>query len=134
MRSRVEQTLAYAPRAYPYSSGQVQVFITYRLKKVLDTAEAEAPKMNDEYISTEHLFIAIVAEHDGSGARVLQEFGIEREKVDRAVNEIRGGQHVTDPQAESHYQMLEKHSQDLTELARPASSTLWSGATTRSAA
>ncbi|MHB1414376.1 MAG: ATP-dependent Clp protease ATP-binding subunit [Chloroflexota bacterium] len=118
IRSRLEQALTSAPRNYWSPSGQVQVFITYRLKKVLDTAEAEAQRMGDDYISTEHLLLGVVSERDGTAARTLQEFGIDKEKVNRAIEEIRGGQKVTDPQAENRYQMLEKHSQDLTELAR----------------
>ncbi|MCL4467279.1 MAG: AAA family ATPase [Chloroflexi bacterium] len=118
VQSRLEQALGNAPRNYSSGSGSVQLFITYRLKKVLDTAESEAQQMGDEYISTEHLLLGIVGERDGTAARILQEFGIDREKVLQAVNQIRGGQRVTDPQAESRYQMLAKHSHDLTEMAR----------------
>ena len=117
IRARVEQLLSLTPRNYGYPGGQVQVFITYRLKKALDTAEAEATRLRDDYISTEHLFLGIVAERDGTIARILQEFGLDKAKVERAINEVRGGQRVTDPQAETRYQMLEKHSHDLTAMA-----------------
>ncbi|MHB1135103.1 MAG: ATP-dependent Clp protease ATP-binding subunit [Chloroflexota bacterium] len=117
VRTRLEQSLGGSPRGYS-PGGSVQLFITYRLKKVLDTAEAESQRMSDEYISTEHILLGIAAERDGVAARILQEFGIDRERVLQAVNQIRGGQRVTDPQAESRYQMLAKHSQDLTEMAR----------------
>ncbi|MHB9091669.1 MAG: ATP-dependent Clp protease ATP-binding subunit [Chloroflexota bacterium] len=118
LRGRVEQTLTTMPRNYSYGGGQVQVYITYRLKKAFDAAESEAARMHDEYISSEHLFLGILGEREGTTARVFQEFSIDKEKVEQAIAQIRGGQHVTDPQAESRYQMLEKHSQDLTEMAR----------------
>ncbi len=117
IRSRLEQVLSLLPRTYGYGSGQVQVFITYRLKKVLDAAEAEAARMQDDYISSEHLLIAVAAERDGTAGRILQEFGLDKERILRAVEQIRGGQRVTDPQAETRYQMLEKHSHDLTAMA-----------------
>ena len=99
--------------------GQVaQVFITPRLKRVIDLANEEAAKLKDEYISTEHLFLAIAAERNTPTANVLKEQGVTRERVLQTVEQIRGGQRVTDPAAESKYRMLERFSRDLTQLAR----------------
>ncbi|MFQ5610794.1 MAG: ATP-dependent Clp protease ATP-binding subunit [Anaerolineae bacterium] len=95
-----------------------QVYITPRLKRVLDNAEAEARKMDDEYISTEHLFLAICSERGTPSARILADLGVTKEKVEQAVQEIRGGQRVTSPHAETRYRTLEKFSRDLTALAR----------------
>ena len=118
VRRRLEQSLGSAQRTNSSNSGPVQLFITYRLKRVLDAAEAEAKRLGDDYISTEHLLLGVVGERDGVAARILQEFGIDKDRVMAAVTQIRGGQRVTDPQAENRYQMLAKHSHDLTQMAQ----------------
>src|SRR3989304_8225578 len=115
---RVEEILRSAPRSQSYGAGQAQVYVTPRLKRVFDLAEEEANRLKDEYISTEHLFIAIAAEREGPTASMLRDLGVDQEKVYRALAELRGTQRVTDPRAESKYQVLQKYSRDLTELAR----------------
>ena len=74
--------------------------------------------MKDEYISTEHLFLAILSERNTPAARLLEGAGITRERVNDAIQQMRGGQRVTDPQAETRYRTLEKYSRDLTQSAR----------------
>ncbi len=74
--------------------------------------------MKDEYISTEHIFLAIMSEKNTSAARILENAGLNRDRVVEAVLQMRGGQRVTDPQAETRYRTLEKYSRDLTQLAR----------------
>jgi len=120
VRERVTQVLERFPRGGGFyrGSGTAQVYITPRLKRVLDLAEAEARRLRDEYIGTEHLFIAITSDREGPAARILRDLGIDQEAVYRALAEIRGTQRVTDPRAESRYQVLRKYSRDLTELAR----------------
>src|SRR3990172_4452971 len=115
---RVEEVLRSAPRLQSHGGGQTQVYVTPRLKRVFDMAEEEANRLKDEYISTEHLFIAIAAEREGPTASMLRDLGLDQEKVYRALAELRGTQRVTDPRAESKYQVLQKYSRDLTELAR----------------
>jgi ATP-dependent Clp protease ATP-binding subunit ClpC len=94
-----------------------QVYITPRLKRVLDVSNEEANRLNDEYISTEHIFLAICGERGTPTARILEELRVTREGVLDAIKEIRGGQRVTSPRAESRYRTLEKYSRDLTQLA-----------------
>lgn len=97
--------------------GAGQVYISQRLNAVLDQAQAEADAMKDEYISTEHIFLAI-AEEDGASAGVLRAHGVDRDRILRALSEVRGAQRVTDPNAEEKYQALERFGRDLTDLAR----------------
>ncbi|MDP2949986.1 MAG: ATP-dependent Clp protease ATP-binding subunit, partial [Chloroflexota bacterium] len=96
----------------------VQVYTTPRIVRMLEAANAEAERLKDEYVGVEHLLIAIADEREGDSARILREFGIDKEKVYRALADIRGGARVTDARAESKYRALERYSIDLTELAR----------------
>jgi ATP-dependent Clp protease ATP-binding subunit ClpC len=121
VRERVESVLQSSPKTRMPDMGPMavgQVYITPRLKRVLDLSNEEANRLNDEYISTEHIFLAICSERGTPTARILQEMGLTRERVLSAIKEIRGGQRVTTPQAESRYRTLEKYSRDLTQLAR----------------
>ncbi len=119
LRSRVDDLLRGSPRtATIYGQGANQVFITPRLKSIIDRANEEANRLRDEYISTEHIFLAILNEHNTPVAKTLAEYRITRDRVADAVKDIRGGQRVTDPQAESRYRTLEKYSRDLTRMAQ----------------
>ncbi len=89
-----------------------------RLRTVLSTAETEARQFKDEYVSTEHLLLGILAASDSPIAKALAQRGITREKVYQALAQIRKGQRVTDPNPENTYQALEKYGRDLTEAAR----------------
>jgi ATP-dependent Clp protease ATP-binding subunit ClpC len=73
--------------------------------------------MQDEYISTEHLLLAICNERNTPSARILQEVGVTKAQIADAIEEVRGGQKVTNPQAETRYRALEKYSRDLTAMA-----------------
>jgi len=95
-----------------------QVYITPRVQRVLTRSNDEAQRLKDEYISTEHILLAIVAERDGTAARVLNDHGVTHDAILRVLPEVRGGQRVNSPQAESRYRTLEKYSRDLTALAR----------------
>src|SRR5690606_33891462 len=81
-------------------------------------ANEEAKKLNDEYISTEHIFLGIASERNTPSANILREAGITKEQVYSAIDELRDGQRVTEPNAESKYKVLEKYSRDLTDAAR----------------
>jgi len=100
------------------SRGHQQVFITPRVKRVLDLSQEEATALNDEYISTEHLLLAIAAEQNTPVARLLSESAVTRDRVREAVHRMRGGQRVTSPQAESKFRTLDRFSRDLTQAAR----------------
>jgi ATP-dependent Clp protease ATP-binding subunit ClpC len=115
MREKVEQVLQRAPKT---ANEKAQIYPTPRVASMLQSALNEANRLKDEFVSTEHLLIAIASERDGDASRILREFGIDQEKIYRALQGIRGGQRVTDPKAESKYRALEKYSRDLTELAR----------------
>jgi len=114
MRSRVEAALSQAPKV-AYEGAQI--YATPRIARLLENANAEAERLKDEFIGTEHLLIALASERQGEVARIFKDFGIDQEKLYRALREIRGGHRVTDPRAESKYRSLEKYSTDLTELA-----------------
>ncbi len=93
-------------------------YITPRLKRILDGALKEADRMKDEYVSTEHILMSIVDEGRGPSYQVLQSFGITKDRVLKALMEIRGKQRVTDQHPEDKYQALERFGRNLTELAR----------------
>src|SRR5690606_24041935 len=111
LRSRLDDILRRSPRtAAIYGAGGAnQVFITPRLKRVIDLANEEASRLRDEYISTEHIFLAVLNERNTEISRLLAEMNVTRERVSDVIKDIRGGQRVTDPQAESRYQTLEKY-------------------------
>ena len=119
IKRRLDDVLRASPRgAQIYGGGTGQVFVTPRLKRIVDLANDEASRFKDEYISTEHLFLAILSERNTAVSRILAEAGVSKERVYETVKDIRGGQRVTDPQAETRYRTLEKYSRDLTALAK----------------
>ncbi|HEX6387283.1 MAG TPA: AAA family ATPase [Anaerolineae bacterium] len=118
IQERLDEELRNSPKVAVYGGGVGQIFYTPRIRTVLELAQGEANRLKDEFISTEHIFLAILSERNTPSARIIQEFGITRDQVLAAVKELRGGQRVTDRQAESRYRTLEKYSRDLTQLAR----------------
>jgi len=115
---RLDSTLKLSPKANIFGGGAGQIFITPRVKRIIDLANEEANRLKDEYISTEHIFLAILSERNTPAARILESAGLTRDRVFEAVQQLRGGQRITDPQAETKYKVLEKYSRDLTQLAR----------------
>ncbi|MFZ5903079.1 MAG: ATP-dependent Clp protease ATP-binding subunit [Chloroflexota bacterium] len=115
---RLDATLRASPKANIFGGGAGQIFITPRVKRIIDLANEEANRLKDEYISTEHIFLAILTERNTPAARILEGAGLTRDRVYDAIQGMRGGQRVTDPQAESRYRALDKYSRDLTQLAR----------------
>src|SRR5512139_322701 len=118
LTERLDATLRASPKANIFGGGAGQIFITPRVKRIIDLANEEANRLKDEYISTEHIFLAILNERSTPAARLLEGAGVTRERVYNAVQQIRGGQRVTDPQAETRYRVLEKYSRDLTQMAK----------------
>ena len=103
----------------PQAYGGSQAGPSPRLRLVADSAEAEAERLRDEYVSTEHLLVAIASESDRfPAASMLAQNNITRDKIFEALTSVRGSQRVTSPTPEGTYQALERYGRDLTELAR----------------
>ncbi|MFN2520208.1 MAG: ATP-dependent chaperone ClpB [Candidatus Limnocylindria bacterium] len=111
--SALESELARQPRV----SGNVQVSATPRLGRVLQQAQREAESLGDDYVSTEHLLLAMAADAGFTG-QTLGRLGVTRERMLESLRSIRGNQRVTSQNPESTYQVLEKYGRDLTDLAR----------------
>ncbi len=102
----------------PQVTGAVQVYLSSRLNEIFNMAWKEAERLMDEYISTEHLLIAIADERRGAAFQILQRNGVNRDAIFRVLQEIRGPHRVTDQNPEEKYQALKRYSRDLTEEAR----------------
>ncbi len=98
-------------------SGEYQLYISAELKKALDTAEKEARHMKDEYVSTEHILLGLLESGSDAGA-VLQQAGVQTTVIKKAIEELRGGEHIVDKDPESKLEALKKYAIDLTEEAR----------------
>ncbi len=109
--------LQSATEKFPKVSGGQQYFSS-RTNTIFQDVQKIAEKMEDEYISTEHLLIAIAEEKPGDAGRILRSNGISEDDLMKIVTDMRGGSHITDQNAEENFQALEKYAQDLTELAR----------------
>ena len=115
MRERLHGTLELSPRL-EYESNQI--FMTPRARDMLAAATEESKRLNDEFISSEHLLIAIAKDDKGPSASLLKEFKVDVEAIYQALQQVRGSRRVSDQKAESRYKSLERFSVDLTELAR----------------
>jgi ATP-dependent Clp protease ATP-binding subunit ClpB len=114
LRDRAEEILDRVPKVYGV---QEESYLSAATRHDLERAFTEAAALSDEYVSTEHLFLALL-EGATDVARLLREAGISRDQVLSALVEIRGHQRVTDQTPEEKYQALERYGRDLTELAR----------------
>jgi ATP-dependent Clp protease ATP-binding subunit ClpB len=99
-------------------AGTGDAYISPRTRSVLEAAFAEASQMKDEYVSIEHILLAMIDEKGGAAAGVLARSGVTRDAIYKVMREVRGTQRITDPNPEEKYQALQKFSRDLTELAR----------------
>ena len=113
---RVEQELERMPRVSGAGGAADQIYITARLNRLLGEADEEAKKLKDDYVSVEHLLLAMT-EDGGAAGRLLKEFGVTRERLAAALKTIRGNQRVTSQNPEATYEALGKYGRDLTELA-----------------
>ena len=95
-----------------------QQYISPRLNQVFTAAQKQAEGMQDEYISTEHLLLAIADEKDGQAGKILRQHGVNRDDLLKVIEQTRGGVRITDQNAEANYQALSKYAKDLTDLAR----------------
>ena len=113
----IGQELILAMNRFPRITGAADVYISQRTKSILDAAFAESDKMKDQYVSIEHILLAVSDEKTGDAARILSRNGITREAILKGLMDIRGCQRITDPNPEEKYQALEKFSRNLTDLA-----------------
>ncbi|MBN1761978.1 MAG: ATP-dependent chaperone ClpB [Methanomicrobia archaeon] len=118
LKSRINEHLESQPQVYGGGGGVDQLYISPRLNKVLEAAWKEAQAMKDEYMSTEHMLLAIADETDAGSPELLKGLGATKDRIFEALTSIRGGQRITDQSPEDKYQALERYTRDLTELAR----------------
>ncbi len=119
LTSRLDELLQSTRATYQAGGSgptPTQLFVTPRLNRLIYVAGEEARRLGDEYVSTEHIFLAVLGV-GGGAASILGDMGVDRDKAQAAIEEIRGGQKVTDPRAETRYRVLQKYGRDLTLLA-----------------
>jgi ATP-dependent Clp protease ATP-binding subunit ClpB len=114
LKARVERELEKLPRV---SGGGDQVYVSGRINRLVAQAEEEAKRFKDEYVSVEHLLLAMLAD-SGAAGRALKEAGLTRDRLMKALQEVRGNQRVTTQNPEATYEALERYGRDLTALAR----------------
>jgi len=100
------------------ASGPHDTVVSSRLRRLLESAGREAERLNDEYISTEHLLLALADDETGPAGQILRRLGVARDQIYQGLQQIRGGQRVTSPTPETTYQALEQYGRDLTKLAK----------------
>lgn len=118
LSDRLDHILRTSPKANIFGGGAGQIFITPRVKRIIDLANEEANKLKDEFVSTEHIFLAILSERNMPAARLLESSGITRERTLQTIAELRGGQKTAEVHGEVRYKTLEKYSRDLTTMAK----------------
>jgi ATP-dependent Clp protease ATP-binding subunit ClpB len=116
LKRRLEQELDRLPKISGPSGPPDQIYITSRLNRLLSQAEQEATNLKDDFISVEHLLLAVLSDN-GAAGRILKEFGAIRERLMQALREVRGNQRVTSQNPEATYEALERYGRDLTRLA-----------------
>ena len=119
IEDEIKKSLGKLPKVE--GSGTGQAYITPRLNKVFDNALVEAARLKDEYVSAEHILLAIVEEKEGAAGKILRGKGITKDTIFKALIEIRGSQRITDPNPEEKYQALKRYARDFNELARKGS-------------
>jgi len=115
--ANIRQELEAALKKIPKVEGAGDVYLSSSLRQIMNQARKEADKLKDEYISTEHLLIAVLKENT-EASRILKDNGVTEDAVFKALRDIRGSQRITDPHPEGKYQVLERYARDITVLAR----------------
>jgi ATP-dependent Clp protease ATP-binding subunit ClpB len=115
VRQAVERALDEQPQV---RGATAEPYLGRRLKDLLEDAERRSKEFKDEYVSSEHLLLALVGKDEGAASQALANAGVRKDALLKALAEVRGNQRVTDPEAETKYQALAKYTRDLTELAR----------------
>ncbi len=115
----IEAELEQRPRVSGPGAEPGKIYVSQRLSRLLVTAESEAKRLKDEYVSVEHLLMALISEGDRLPAgRMLKQHGIDREKLLATLTDVRGSQRVTSSNPEASYEALEKYGRDLVKMAR----------------
>jgi ATP-dependent Clp protease ATP-binding subunit ClpB len=114
IQMKLEEMLSKEPKV----EGIGETYLSPSLRQIMNNSRKEAEKLKDDYVSTEHLFLALLKEDTNHASGILKEYGISEDMVLKALMDIRGTQRVTDQQPEGKYQVLEKYARDLTALAK----------------
>ncbi len=114
IRANLHSVMDGVPRSVQTAT---QIFMTPRAEATLSRAKAEADRLGDDFISAEHLLVSLTQEQQGPVAQILKQYGVDTERVYKALHKVRGSHRVTDQRAESRYRSLDRFSIDLTELA-----------------
>ncbi len=117
LEAEIEEAIKKIPSVQTVLQTTGQVYLTPYLGQVLESSDKEAAKLKDDFISTEHILLAMT-EVDGSAKEILSKFNVTYENILKVLVSVRGSQRVTDTEPESKFQVLEKYAQNLTELAR----------------
>src|SRR5882724_2369564 len=117
VRRRIEAELTKLPKISSSTGGGTDVYISSRLNRLLVQSEDEAKQLKDEFVSVEHLMLAIVDDKSGAAGRILGELGLTRDKLMQALKQVRGSQRVTSQNPEATYEALERYGRDLTKQA-----------------
>ncbi|HVX97873.1 MAG TPA: ATP-dependent chaperone ClpB [Polyangia bacterium] len=113
--AKVDEALNAQPQV---RGAAADLYVGRRLKALLEDATTQSKEFKDEYVSSEHLLLALIAKDHGAATRALKDAGVRKDELMKALAEVRGNQRVTDPEAEQKYQALAKYTRDLTELAQ----------------
>ena len=114
IRASLHSVMDGVPRS---AQAVTQIFMTPRAEAALSRAKAEADRLGDDFISAEHLLVALTHEQKGPVSAILKQYGVDTERVYKALHKVRGSHRVTDQRAESRYRSLDRFSIDLTQLA-----------------
>ena len=116
LRTRLVADLERRPKVSGAAAAG-NITLSPRLARALESAQREADRLKDDYLSAEHLLLGILDEQDGQAGRHLADLGVTRDRLYQVLEDVRGHQRVTDPNPESKYQALERYGRDLTQLA-----------------
>ncbi len=112
---QVQQEIDKLPKV---SGGSDQLYASRRFAQLLNAAEGFAKQFKDEYVSVEHLYLALLEENNTPSSRILRQYGVDKEKFLQALTKVRGSQRVTSQNPEESYEALTKYGRDLVEMAR----------------
>jgi ATP-dependent Clp protease ATP-binding subunit ClpB len=117
--ARVRQSTAETLEGQPQVRGSsADIYVGRRLEDLFEDATRQSKELKDEYVSSEHILLALLSKDHGAASRALKDAAVRKQDFLKALAEVRGTQRVTDPEAEGKYQSLAKYTRDLTELAR----------------
>ena len=116
LRASIQQEVDRLPKVSGPAASPDQVYVTPRITKLITQAEDEAKRLKDDFTSVEHVLLA-ATEDSGPTGKLFRDFGVTRERLMRALQEVRGSQRVTNQNPEATYEALEKYGRDLTKLA-----------------